>query len=106
MMLFKSAVAATTGLVIGGLSTFMAINALSEGKRGLNIFSSHVNPNFYVLDAVNAIVCAGIGYAMASCHERRPLPNARFSSLNRLIKAHHSSSEQEPLTPTSAAEIL
>ncbi len=71
MTLFTKAVAATAGLALGGLGSLMAINAFQEDKRGVAIFSHHDNSDFYGLDILSAVACAGIGWLMASICERR-----------------------------------
>ncbi len=67
MTLSTKVVAATAGLMLGGLGSFVMINAIKEGKRGVDsLFSWHDNSKYYTVDILSAVACAGIGWLMAS----------------------------------------
>ena len=57
---------ASAGLVVGGFTTYMVVNAAAEDKRNEDVLTLHRNNLFYLIDAFGGVACAGLSYVLSS----------------------------------------
>ena len=78
-MVTKKLKAALTagGLVVGGLTSYIIVNAALEGRRDEDVFQPHAKTGHYALDVFMAAVCAGVVFALASCQRKDGAANDR-----------------------------
>lgn len=68
----------SAGLVVGGFSTFLAVNAGLEHQRDADVFNLHHNKLHYLIDALGAVACSSITYGILSFYDYRNIDPVDF----------------------------
>jgi hypothetical protein len=62
----RAGVFAATGLVVGGMATYLTVNAAQEGRSGSDVFLPHANHNAYWIDVAGGIACGALAAGLSA----------------------------------------